>query len=264
MEILFQFVLPATLVAFLVMVLFWYWGRSRDNYAVIDVGWGIVISSILWVYYLAKNGFSFEITSFTLTILVQLWAMRLSLFLYLTRILPRHAEDKRYTSFRKDYGDKVHQKFFTNVFLFQGFLALILTSPLLVAYIGEDNSLSWFSAVGLALFFFGELGESLADQQLSKFKQDSSNQGKVCNKGLWKYSRHPNYFFEWVIWLGISVFALNFSWIGILPAIFMYVLLVYVTGVPYAEKFSLLSKPIAYVEYQNSTSPFFPWFPRKK
>lgn len=264
MEILIQFILPATIVAFSVMVLFWYWGRSRDNYAVIDVGWGIVIASILWVYYFAKNGFNFEISSFILTILVLIWAMRLSIFLYITRILPRHAEDKRYTAFRKDYGDKVHQKFFTNVFLFQGFLALILTAPLLVGYIGEDKSLTWLSAIGIALFLLGELGETVADQQLSGFKKDPNNQGKVCNSGLWKYSRHPNYFFEWVIWLGISIFALNYNWIGIFPAIFMYFLLVYVTGVPYAEKFSLMSKPVAFAEYQKTTSPFFPWFPRKK
>ncbi|MCC5816687.1 MAG: DUF1295 domain-containing protein [Leptospira sp.] len=252
------------------MVVFWSWGRSRDNYGVVDVGWGVVIMGILWVYFLKSFGTQIisNISSIGLGVLllmgmISIWGLRLAIFLWWTRIRTGHAEDKRYNAFRADYGDKVHQKFFTNVFLFQGLLALILTAPFLpifVESVGEPGIFAW---VGLALYIIGQIGETISDNQLSGFIKNPSNKGQVCNVGFWKYSRHPNYFFEWVIWLGMSLVVAEVSIVGILPAIFMYVLLVYVTGVPIAEKYSLLSKGDKFREYQRTTNAFFPWFPKK-
>lgn len=264
MESYLSYLLPSFLVTLSTMTLFWFWGKTRNNYAVIDVGWGLVILFILWTYYLVKNQFTIEWGSLILVLLISIWGLRLSIFLFLTRILPGHSEDKRYNSFRKDYGEKVHQKFFTNVFLFQGLLALLLTAPFLVVFLTDNKDITAISIIGIILFFIGELGETVADQQLSSFIKDPKNKGEVCKIGLWKFSRHPNYFFEWVIWLGLSIYAINYHWLGILPAVFMYILLVHVTGVPFAEKFSLLSKGDKFREYQKTTSAFFPWFPRRK
>lgn len=260
--ILFYF-LPVFFVTLSTMIVFWFWGKIRNNYAVIDVGWGLVILFILFTYYFVKNHFELEWGSLVFVLLVTLWGLRLSIFLFLTRILPGHAEDKRYNSFRKDYGEKVHSKFFTNVFLFQGLLALILTAPFLVVFLSPSSNYPILGIAGILLFFIGEIGETVADQQLSSFIKNPKNKGEVCKLGLWKFSRHPNYFFEWMIWLGLSIYAAQYHWLGILPAIFMYILLVHVTGVPFAEKFSLLSKGDKFREYQRTTNSFFPWFPRK-
>lgn len=259
--------------SFFAMVVFWLWGRSRDNYGVVDVGWGVVNMGILWVYFLASGGWKIlqtgeifdveNLSSLLLFGMITVWGLRLALFLYWTRIRTGHPEDKRYNAFRKDYGDRVHSKFFTNVFLFQGLLALILTAPFLPVFITVDFQSGIFAWIGLALFLLGILGETLADNQLSGFIKNPSNKGKVCNVGFWNYTRHPNYFFEWVIWLGMSLVAVEANLLGILPAIFMYVLLVYVTGVPFAEKYSLQSKGDLFREYQRTTNAFFPWFPKK-
>jgi steroid 5-alpha reductase family enzyme len=260
MNQLIQFLFPALVVTLFLMTAFWLWGKSRDNYGVIDVGWGVVIASIVGVYWFHSE-MSFLWKSI-LAGMVLAWGLRLSLFLLFTRILTNHPEDKRYHAFRKDYGDKVHQKFFTNVFLFQGLLALILTGPLLSFFLEDSIDFPILIWIGLLVFCIGQLGETFSDQQLSRFVQDPKNRGEVCKKGFWKYSRHPNYFFEWVIWLGVSLAGCSASWIAILPAVFMYVLLVHVTGVPFAEKYSLQSKGDKFREYQRTTNAFFPWFPK--
>ncbi|WCL47624.1 DUF1295 domain-containing protein [Leptospira sp. GIMC2001] len=260
MNILLEMVLPGFATSLFMMVLFWSWGRSRNNYGVIDVGWGLVIAAIVGVYaYLSDANLNARLLLF---ILVAIWGFRLAIFLFFTRIQPGHAEDKRYNAFRADYGDAVHRKFFTNVFLFQGLLALILTAPFLALFIYADSDPGCLAYAGVVLFIVGQLGETIADNQLSSFIKDKSNKGQVCKKGLWKYTRHPNYFFEWVIWVGLSMVAGSYHFIGFLPAILMYLLLVYFSGVPFAEKYSLQSKGDLFREYQRTTNAFFPWFPK--
>ncbi len=266
----FRFLFSGLAFSFAAMVLFWIWGRIRNNYGVIDVGWGIVNSGIIWVYFVLSSEEGFQLPFLRpldppslLTAMITLWGLRLSIFLWWTRIRPGHPEDKRYNAFRKDYGDKVHRKFFTNVFLFQGLLAFVLTSPFLPVFILSPPPKEILRYTGIGLFCIGLIGEVLSDFQLSRFARNPANKRKVCNIGLWKYSRHPNYFFEWVVWLGMSLVASEVHWIGIFPALFMYILLVHITGIPYAEKYSLQSRGEAYKEYQRTTSAFFPWFPQK-
>ncbi|WP_411821321.1 DUF1295 domain-containing protein [Leptospira sp. 'Mane'] len=262
--------ITAVLFTFLFMSLMWFWGKSRNNYAVIDVGWGLVIAGIGSVFAILGNGTFYA--KFVILVPVWIWAIRLSGFLYWTRIRTDHPEDKRYADFRKDYGNQVHRKFFTNVFLLQGFLALLLSGPFVVA---SDWQLDLFSVpsvlifpiLGWVLFFIGVFGESLADKQLHSFLSVQSNKGKLCDAGLWKYSRHPNYFFEWVIWLGIGIIPLasgiSWAWISLFSPFVMFILLRFVSGVPFAEKYSLLSKGNIFQNYQKTTNAFFPWFPRK-
>ncbi len=267
-----SFIIPyltAVLFTFLFMTLMWYWGKSRDNYAVIDVGWGLVIAGIATV--LSLFGMGNEYAKLAVLIPVWIWAIRLSGFLYFTRIRTNHPEDKRYADFRKDYGDKVHQKFFTNVFMLQGVLALLLSPPFFVAsrwlYMPGATLFgyhgSFFPYLGWTLFLIGMVGETLADKQLHNFVSNPQNKGMVCNVGLWKYTRHPNYFFEWVIWLGIGLIPISASFGSLFSPLVMFVLLRFVSGVPFAEKYSLKSKGDKFVEYQRTTNAFFPWFPKK-
>lgn len=265
--------LAAVIFTFLFMSLMWFWGKSRDNYAVIDVGWGLVIAGIasILVYFGTGNVFA----KWAVLIPVWIWALRLSGFLFWTRIRTNHPEDKRYTGFRKDYGDKVHRKMFTNVFLLQGFLALFLSLPFYFAAqwnlfpnsgaLGPNGYL--MVLLGWILFVLGVVGETISDRDLHRFVVDPANKGKVCDIGLWKYSRHPNYFFEWVVWVGmgiIPILSAPQAIVSLFTPIFMFVLLRFVSGVPFAEKYSLLSKGDAFREYQQTTNAFFPWFSKQK
>jgi steroid 5-alpha reductase family enzyme len=119
--------------------------------------------------------------------------------------------------------------------------------------------------VGAAIWLVGMAGEALADQQLKNFKKNPLNKGKTCQKGLWKYSRHPNYFFEWLIWIAYATFAITSPWgfIGVLsPALLLYFLLG-LTGIPATEAQALRSRGSEYREYQQRTSAFVPWFPKR-
>jgi steroid 5-alpha reductase family enzyme len=120
--------------------------------------------------------------------------------------------------------------------------------------------------VGAAIWLVALAGEGLADFQLKRFKADPANAGKICQSGLWNYSRHPNYFFEWLVWVGFFVFAWD-SPGGCLtvlcPGLMLYFLL-HVTGIPITEEFSVKSKGDAYRQYQQATSAFVPWFKRSR
>ncbi|EKJ85876.1 steroid 5-alpha reductase family enzyme [Leptospira meyeri] len=273
MENLLYSYLAAVIFTFFFMSLMWLWGKSRDNYAVIDVGWGLVIAGIASVIVFFGSGNVYA--KFAVLVPVWIWALRLSGFLYFTRIRTNHPEDKRYAGFRKDYSDKVHQKMFTNVFMLQGFLALLLSFPFYFAaqwnlfpnsgITGPNGYL--MVILGWIFFVIGVIGEGIADRDLHKFVADSNNKGKVCNLGLWKYTRHPNYFFEWVIWVGIGIIPiLSAPWalLSLLTPVFMFILLRFVSGVPFAEKYSLQSKGEVFREYMSTTNAFFPWFPKQK
>ena len=118
--------------------------------------------------------------------------------------------------------------------------------------------------LGCALWLVALGGETLADRQLAAFKDDPANRGKVCDSGLWRYSRHPNYFFEWLVWVSFFLFALPspWGWTTIFAPALMLFFLLRVTGIPYTEQQSLRSKGDAYRAYQRVTSPFIPWFPK--
>jgi steroid 5-alpha reductase family enzyme len=119
--------------------------------------------------------------------------------------------------------------------------------------------------LGFSVWLVAILGESLADRQLAAFKADPSNRGKVCSAGLWKFSRHPNYFFEWLVWVALFLFALPapWGWTTIFAPALMLFFLLRVTGIPYTEQQSLRSRGEAYRSYQRTTSAFVPWFPKR-
>ena len=147
----------------------------------------------------------------------------------------------------------------------QAVSVLILGWPFLLVARNPDEAFQPLEIAGLTLWLAALLGEWLADTQLARFKQDPANQGQVCAVGLWGYSRHPNYFFEWCVWLGYFVFACASPWgwtSFICPAVMLYLLLE-VTGVPMAEAQSLRSRGDAYRAYQRRVSVFVPWWPRR-
>jgi steroid 5-alpha reductase family enzyme len=242
------------------MSILWYIGKRIQIYAIVDVGWTISLWILCVVYLIMGSGD--PIRKLLITALVSVWAFRLGGYLLFTRILGGHGEDQRYADFRKDYGDKVDQKFFTNIFQFQGLLDVVLSITFLIPCMNPEKNISIFEYLGIALFVIASIGETIADNQLHKFKSNPENKGKNCEVGLWYYSRHPNYFFEWMIWVSWGLFALGspYGWVGLISPILMYIFLTKFTGVPLNEKYALEKRGDVYREYQKTTSAFVPWF----
>jgi len=147
----------------------------------------------------------------------------------------------------------------------QALLDVLLGLPFLLAAWNPTAGLHPLEWAAAALWLAAWVGESVADGQLRRFKARAESAGLTCREGLWRFSRHPNYFFEWLVWVAYLLLALTapWGWTAILgPALMLYFLL-RVTGIPYTEAQSLRSRPEDYARYQRETSPFIPWFPRK-
>jgi steroid 5-alpha reductase family enzyme len=139
-----------------------------------------------------------------------------------------------------------------------------LSIPIALACANPAPGIGLFEVAGVLLWLVAIGGESIADMQLALFKSHPAAKGRVCDIGLWKYSRHPNYFFEWLVWIAYFVFALGspWSWVGLASPLLMLYFLTCVTGIPPAEARSLATRGDAYRAYQRRTSPFIPWIPK--
>ncbi|MGD9689013.1 MAG: DUF1295 domain-containing protein [Phycisphaerales bacterium] len=197
-----------------------------------------------------------------------IWGVRLALHILFDRVLVGR-EDGRYQMMRHKLGG---QSFRTSIvflafFQAQALLVALLCWPFLMASADGAPFPRLTDLLGGALWIVGLAGEWTADRQLLAWKADAANAGRVCDAGLWRYSRHPNYFFEWLMWCAYALLALGFSppwgWLALLAPAFMLVLVLKVTGIPPTEARSLKSRGEAYRRYQQTTSAFFPWIPRR-
>lgn len=245
----------AVAVATLFFVM-WVIHLALKNAAVVDVGWGLGFILLAVIYITMGQGFNFRNTIYLVMIL--LWGIRIVLYL-LKRFSAEKDEDKRYKKMRQSFGSLAWIKFLA-IFEFQAALEMIIGIPLLIVSLNPNPGLGVMEGVGVIIFIVSLWGETLADEQLHAFKRHPSNKGKTCDIGLWKYSRHPNYFFEFMIWVGVCVYALGspLGWVSLISPAVMYYLLMYVSGVPLAEEQSLLSRGEEYRKYQQSTSIFVP------
>ncbi len=135
----------------------------------------------------------------------------------------------------------------------------------MIAMLARTTPLGWLDALGALVLLTSVVGESIADRQLERFRADPANKGRVCRDGLWRYSRHPNYFFEWIHWLAYVPLTAGTGWLPymFIAPLILVLLIVFLTGIPPTEAQSLRSRGEAYREYQRTTSAFFPWFPRR-
>jgi len=199
--------------------------------------------------------------------LVGFWSLRLG-FHILARTAEAKSEDPRYAEFRREWGDSFQRRLF--LFLqIQALCGVGLVVTVFAAAHRPGPALSLADWIGLALLVVSVAGEGVADRQLRAFAKDPANKGKVCDKGLWAWSRHPNYFFEWLGWVAYPVIAIDIGgdwWPGYLALIgplLMYWLLVHVSGIPLLEQHMLKSRGEAFRSYMARTSAFFPLPPRK-
>ncbi len=235
--------------------------RGLKHMAIVDLIWTAGLGIAGLVYVLSLESASGR--SWCVLIVLGLWSFRLSLHLLRDRVLRGH-EDPRYQALANHWGEQSGRNFF-GLFLVQIVFVALFLLPFGVA--AENRSELWrvsdFIALGIAAVAL--LGETLADRQLARFRAQPDNSGKVCREGLWRYSRHPNYFFEWVFWWTFVAFAWGAGnwWVSLLGPAAMYCFLRYLTGIPYAERSSLKRRGEAYRNYQQTTSAFFPWIPHK-
>lgn len=242
-----------------IMVVAWFWANSIKNAGVVDIFWSYnfpIIAVILWV--LAPG---YEVRKLIICAMVIVAGLRLGTHLAIRIVSHIREEEGRYKQLRKEWAPHAERKFFF-FYQFQAISNVLLAVPFFIICMNLNTKISPFEYAGVTLWLVSVCGETLSDFQLAEFKKNTSNKGKVCDKGLWYYSRHPNYFFEWLIWVSYFIFALG-SPLGYLafisPAIILYLLLK-VTGIPATEEQSLRSKGDEFKKYQKSTSVFIPWF----
>lgn len=249
-----------TLLVFLIMTALWLLGIRNKNFSYVDVGWSANFAVLALLFAWLAEGW--ETRKWIIAAMYALWSVRLAG--HLAKRIIGQPEEGRYVELRRRWAANLNAKFF-GFFQLQALLNVILALPLLIACMNPEPQLHLLEALGVAIWLVGLLGESIADGQLASFKRNSSNHGAVCDAGLWRYSRHPNYFFEWTIWIGYAVFALAspWGWLALaMPALMLH-FLINVTGVRATEEQALRSKGERYREYQQRTSVFVP-LPRKR
>jgi steroid 5-alpha reductase family enzyme len=231
---------------------------KKDN-SIVDIAWGIgyILVAILTFFW----GAGFAARHILVTVLIFLWGTRLA-----THIAIRNkgrGEDFRYAKWRKDWGKWFLIRSFFQIYMLQGFLLLIIAYPVMLINHSEEQGITFLDILGLIIWLYGFFFEAVGDYQLLKFKRKAENKGKIMTLGLWKYTRHPNYFGETAMWWGIFLIALSVrnGWTAIVSPLVISFLLLKVSGISMLEKKYMGNKE--FEEYAKRTSAFFPWFSKK-
>jgi steroid 5-alpha reductase family enzyme len=242
------------------MLVLWLIHLPLRNASVVDPGWAGGLA-LLGVLYAILGGGDIA-RCVLLASMAAIWGLRLSLYLLFTRVIG-HPEEGRYVELRRQWGGNLALKFLL-FFELQALTCVVLSVPFLLAALNTDPQLSVLEYAGAAIWLIAVVGEVVADWQLHAFKSSPANRGKTCRAGLWRLSRHPNYFFEWLVWVGFAVFSLAspYGYLGIVSPLLMLLFLFRVTGIPATEAQALRTKGDDYRQYQQTTSAFVPWFPR--
>lgn len=244
------------------MVLLWLLSLVLKNSSIVDIFWGSGFVIVSWIaFFLSPQ--PLVARNLLLNILVSIWGLRLSIY-----ILWRNwgkPEDFRYQTWRREAGHAWWWRSFFKVFLLQGLLLWIIATPLIFTHSSSKNDpLFWLDYAAILLWAIGFFFESVGDWQLARFKRNPANKGKVLQTGVWRYTRHPNYFGDAAQWWAYYLIALAAGgWWTVFSPIIMTTLLMRVSGVTLLEKTLKDAKP-EYKEYIERTSEFIPWFPRQK
>jgi steroid 5-alpha reductase family enzyme len=244
------------------MALLWLIEWARSDATHVDVAWTFAIGGLALFYALTTPGNADR--SWLIAAMALIWSARLGGYLLLTRVLGRREEDGRYQNLRASWGSRAHAYFFV-FFQAQALLAWIFSLPILAAMRNPSPSPRAWEFLALAIWAISIAGETTADRQLARFRARPDTRGKTCRDGLWRYSRHPNYFFEWLGWWAYVAASAGSSWIvvALVGPLLLGVLLFRVTGIPATEAQALRTRGDDYRHYQASTSAFIPWFPKR-
>ena len=257
--------------------------KLKDN-SLVDLGWALGYVLMAWITFLTngiKNS-SWSLRQILITSLVTVWGIRLITYIAVRKAI-RKTEDQRFVKYRERWKKNFVLKSFLVIFVPQMFIVYIIGSPVIFANSIIDSTFIpslhgiILLAIGGTVWLEGFFFETLGDIQLMNFRKNPENKGKTLSSGLWKFTRHPNYFGESEQWWGIFIIAISFAfddlsnvtqiivgWVTILGPILLTLLLVKFSGVPTLENDEMLAKREGYKEYIDTTSSFIPWFPKKK
>lgn len=252
-------ILFSILAVFVFMNLVFVLSLILKNASIVDIFWGIGFVVVAW-FTLILNG-NYGLGQVVTTLLVTAWGLRLAIHIY-TRNKGK-GEDWRYKKWRDDWGKTFLIRSYLQIFMLQGFFMLLVASSIIFINSRESNGSFILTLVGTNLWLLGFVFETVGDWQLMKFKSDPKNKGKIMTEGLWKYTRHPNYFGEVTQWWAIFVIALGFKFgfATILSPIVITYLIIGISGIPMLEK--KYEKNEEFQKYKKRTSAFFPKPPRK-
>jgi steroid 5-alpha reductase family enzyme len=246
------------LASAVMMTVGWLWQRRHENAGIVDVLWstGLAVSAIL-------NGILGSGAPWLralVAVLGGVWGARLASHLWLR--VRGEPEDGRYRALRARWGDNQLKWF--GLFQFQAFLIPLFSIPFAAAAANPYTRAVWL-AIAVVFWIVSVWGEHVADRQLARFRADPANHGRTCRSGLWRYSRHPNYFFEWLHWFTYVALAAGApsAWYSLSGPVLMYVFLRWISGVPYTEAQALRTRGDDYRDYQRRTSMLIPWPPRR-
>ena len=250
----------SAVLIFIYFMIFFIVAQIIKNNSIVDMGWGagfIVVALGTLFYqgaYLERN--------LLITLLILIWGGRLAY--HIIRRNWGKPEDFRYAKWRQDWGRWLVPRAFLQVFMLQGLLMLVIGYPIILVNANPQPGLGLLDYLGLIVWLIGFYFESVGDRQLADFKKDPANKGHVIKSGLWRYTRHPNYFGEATMWWGIFLIALSVpsGWTAVISPLTITLLLLYVSGVPLLERKYKDNKE--FQEYARVTNKFFPWFPKKK
>lgn len=249
-------ILVATLFGYVTLWFFVSLVKRRNDVA--DIAWGLGFVLMAWLSFYI-SGFSFK--GLLVNSLVTIWGIRLSIHIYNRN--KNKPEDPRYLKWRKAWKNFYLRSYF-QVFILQGVFLFLISLPVLFANSSVSNSFGILEIVGLLVWSFGFYFEVVGDKQLKEFISDPANKGRLMDKGLWKYSRHPNYFGEVTQWWGIFIIALSIpgSLFTIIGPVTITVLILFISGIPLLEK--KYTGRSDYEEYKKRTSIFIPLPPRRR
>lgn len=245
-------------VMIVVMALGWQWQKRHTNAGIVDVLWSLGVGfGAVWM---ALTGPGALWPRYTMAVLGAIWAARLAL--HLARRVLHEEEDGRYRHLRAHW--QGHQAKFFLFFEFQACLVVLFSLPFVAVARNPVNGVTPAWVLGMVIWVAAVWGESIADRQLARFRSDPANHGKTCRAGLWRYSRHPNYFFEWLHWFAYVALAWGspMAWLAWSGPIVMYVFLRWVSGVTFTEAQALRKRGEDYRDYQRTTPMLIPWFPK--
>jgi steroid 5-alpha reductase family enzyme len=259
MNLLTNFMIAAAFVFFYMTIFFIVAVQKKDN-SLADIAWGMGFVCITYLTLLIQN--AFQPRQLLVTGLVTLWGLRLAL--YISTRNRGKGEDPRYRKWREDWGRQWIIKSYLQVFLLQGFFMLVIAASIIVVNSRTSSSLNFLDLIGSTIWLIGFIFETIGDYQLRAFIANPANHNRIMQSGLWRYTRHPNYFGEATMWWGIFVIALNTAYgiLAIVSPLLITTLLLFVSGVPLLEK-RYAGNP-EFDKYKQQTSVFIPWFPKQR
>ncbi len=243
-----------------IMLLLWAIQLRTRNAGTVDVAWSAGIGLLVLLFAALAEG---QLWRRALVAgLCAFWSLRLAYYLF--RRVSGEPEDGRYQRLRSGWG-KQAQAFFFWFFQAQALLVVIFAIPPLIAMQHAAVDVRVWDMLAVGIWLIAIAGEALADRQLAAWRGNPANRGKTCRSGLWRYSRHPNYFFEWLHWFAYCAFAVGapYALLTLVGPALLLLLLFTVTGIPPTEARALLTRGDDYRRYQQETSVFIPWFPRR-